>query len=120
MRDGIKKVDGEWWVPNPINPRENFADKWKKGEEPQRAIRFLEWLERVEADITTISKQTGVHRIVESLSPVFGTALVKRAAERYGRSVDSAHQAGSLKMAAKTGMLGTTGTTVRGNTWYGA
>ncbi len=120
MRDGIMKVNGEWWVSNPINPNENFADKWKEGEDPQRAMRFFEWLDQVEADITAAGKQTGIHRLVESLSPVFGSALVKRAAERYGKSVDGAHQSGTLKMAAKTGILGVIGTTVKKNTWYGS
>lgn len=120
MRDGIKKVDGEWWVPNPINPMENFANKWKPGEDPQRAQRFFEWLTQVENDIATAGNQTGIHHLVESLSPVLGESLVKRAAERYGKAVDGKHQGGNLKMAAKTGVLGAIGTTVKKNTWYGA
>ncbi len=72
MRDGVKKVNGEWWVANPINHMENFADKWKEGEEPQRAKRFFEWLIQVENDIANAEKQTGIHHLVESLSPVLG------------------------------------------------
>lgn len=120
MRDGIENRGGEWWVPNPINPGENFADKWKQGEKPQRATCFFEWLERVERELATASKETGVQRIVESLSHALGEGLVKRAAERYGKTIDSKHQSGILKMASKTGLLGTVGTTVKKNTWYGA
>ena len=44
MPKNILKLNGVWWIPNPINPRENFADKWN--EEPQRAIRFSNGLSR--------------------------------------------------------------------------
>ncbi|MCK4538283.1 MAG: nucleotidyltransferase [Candidatus Krumholzibacteria bacterium] len=120
MRDKIHQKDGEWWVPNPINPKENFADKWKKTEEPQRADRFFEWLKKVEADFTSAGTRTGIDRIVEIFSSAFGSDLVKRATEKYGRVMDSRQQKGELWMAAKTGVLGAAGTIVRKNTWYGA
>lgn len=120
MRDGIENRGGEWWIPNPINQGENFADKWKQGEKPQRATRFFEWLDRVEKDFAEASKQTGFNHIMKALEPVLGEGLVKRAAERYGKSIDKKHQNGNLKMAANTGLLGTVGTSVKKNTWYGA
>lgn len=121
MREGIKVRNDEYWVPNPINPEnENFADKWKKTEEPQRAKRFFEWLQQVESDFLTASRQAGMQKIAESLSPVLGGEVVQRAMERYGRGLDQQHQGGQLRMAAKTGMLGAVGATLRKNTWYGA
>ncbi len=120
IRGEIRQKDGEWWIPNPINFEENFADKWKKTEEPQRANRFFEWLTQVEYDFAVVSKQTGVHKIVPILSTILGESLVKRAVERYGKGIDEKHQSGKLRMAAKTGLLGAIGTTVKRNTWYGA
>jgi hypothetical protein len=38
MCNVIEKRDGEYWVPNPINPQEDFADKWK--EQPEKAKCF--------------------------------------------------------------------------------
>lgn len=40
------------WIPNPVNPEENFADKWV--EHPQREKNFYKWLDQVESDIQTI------------------------------------------------------------------
>lgn len=109
MRDGIKTKNGEYWVPNPINPEENFADKWKKTEEPQRAERFFEWLDQVEKDLSIVSQQTGLHRIVESLSPMLGESLVKRSAVRYGEKMSKQRTNGKLRMATASGILGTDG-----------
>ena len=36
----IENRDGRWWVPNPVEPDENFADKWN--ERPARRQAFLE------------------------------------------------------------------------------
>lgn len=117
MRDGIKTHNDEYWVPNPINPKENFADKWR--EETQRAERFFEWLQQVETDFSSATKQAGLHKIADSLSPVLGVEIVGRAFKKYGSAMDKRQQDGQLRMAAKTGLLGTAGATVKPNTWYG-
>lgn len=120
MSTGIKILNGEYWVPNPINPEEeNFADKWKQTEEPQRAKRFFEWLQQVETDFLSASQQTGMQKLAEGLSPVLGSDVIQRAMERFGRSIDQQHQRGRLRMAAKTGTLGVIGTALGKNTWYG-
>lgn len=117
MRDGIKTHNGEYWVPNPINPGENFADKWK--EEPQRARSFFEWLGQVEHDFATASELSGLPSIVGGLAPALGKAVLERASERLGTAMDKQQQSGLLRMAPKTGRLGTSGSRVRRNTWYG-
>ena len=48
MREHIRQRSGIWWVPNPVDPRENFADKWR--EQPRKAEIFFEWLGAAEAD----------------------------------------------------------------------
>jgi hypothetical protein len=48
MREKIVKRGDVWWVPNPVNPAENFADKWR--ESPRKAELFFEWLDAVEAE----------------------------------------------------------------------
>ena len=37
-----RNSDGEYYIPNPVNPGENFADRWAT--EPKKAARFFEWL----------------------------------------------------------------------------
>ena len=46
MRKSIEKRGDVWWVPNPVNPNENFADRW--AEDPRKADVFFEWLDAVE------------------------------------------------------------------------
>lgn len=48
MRELVKQHSDGWWVPNPVDPRENFADKWR--EQPRKAELFFEWLRAAEAD----------------------------------------------------------------------
>lgn len=49
MANFIEEKDGVSWVANPVNPSENFADKWQ--EYPQRQEAFLSWLHKVEIDV---------------------------------------------------------------------
>ena len=42
MKQYIEKRGNEYWIANPVNSDENFADRWNK--EPIKAIIFSEWL----------------------------------------------------------------------------
>lgn len=117
MRKAVEKRDGDYWVPNPINPQENFADRWK--EQPEKAECFFEWLAQVEADFSHALKQTRLDRIAESLEPIFGEDAVRRGMKRYGQQFDTMQQRGELRMAPHTGLIGTVGVAIRKNTWYG-
>ena len=48
MRELIEQRSDGWWVPNPVDRRENFADKWR--EQPRKAEIFFQWLDAVQAD----------------------------------------------------------------------
>lgn len=48
MRAKVQQRLGVWWVPNPVNPEENFADKW--AEKPRKAQVFFDWLNAVESE----------------------------------------------------------------------
>jgi len=65
----IERRSGKWWVPNPTDPDENFADKWN--EYPARREAFMRWLQKVEVDFTNLSKaetlSDGLSRLDESL-----------------------------------------------------
>ncbi len=64
--------NGKWWVENPANPQENFADKWN--EKPERREAFLAWLGKLEREIESArlekSAEVGSRRLRES----FGVA----------------------------------------------
>jgi len=50
---------------------------------------------------------------------MFGSEIVERSIENFGRRMDRSQQRGDLRMSAKTGALGSAGIVVPKNTWYG-
>lgn len=55
MEDYIENRGGEKWVQNPVNPEENFADKWP--DHPEREKAFYEWLEVAQRDFGQFLKE---------------------------------------------------------------
>ncbi len=114
---------GRWvrWVPNPVNPAENFADKWV--ENPHLEEKFNAWIHMLDEDIENIFRQVGqgFHKIKESMEKPFGVAMVNRAFEGYGHGLLKDRESGVLKMAGLTGILGQAGrTTVSHHNNFGA
>ena len=70
MRDYIEKRDGAWWVPNPVNPEENFADKWT--ENPRKEGLFFEWLAVIEQEYKELLTDQGFAKIGDYLRKAFG------------------------------------------------
>jgi len=80
MRSFIEERDGVWWVQNPVNPDENFADKW--AETPRKADIFFQWLTAVENEHKSLLESDGLTKTAQYLSEAFGsreasTALAK-------------------------------------------
>lgn len=118
MPEYIENRDGVAWVANPVNPKENFADKWQS--HPVRAEKFLAWLQRVEDDFTRAISLGGLQRIVELLSTYLGKTTMTKAAETFGRELQQQRTSGSLTMSAGTGMLLAGGSVkVKEHTFYG-
>lgn len=82
MPNHVERRDGVWWVPNPVQPDENFADRWNTY--PERRRKFLEWLEQLRADLTALDEAreptTALARLAESL----GREPVHKAAAALG------------------------------------
>lgn len=71
MRNHIQELDGVSWVENPVDRRENFADKWR--EAPRKKTIFYDWLDSVEAlclDLPSKQTETELRR---ALHESFGT-----------------------------------------------
>ena len=118
MTKHIERRNGVYWVENPVNPNENFADRWE--EYPERAARFFEWLAQIEHDIRSAAEQRGIHKVAGVLASAFGERVVTKAASRFGNAIYEQREAGSLRMAAGTGILGAAGQIVKGHTFFGA
>ena len=70
MRDHIESRNGIWWVKNPVNPEENFADKW--AEHPRKARLFFRWLDALELEYKELLTDQGFAKIREYLHEAFG------------------------------------------------
>lgn len=66
--------EGNALVANPVNPLENFADKWKQ--HPERKAKFLQWLHQIQSNLDTALRADSVHEMIEGLKPRFGDRIV--------------------------------------------
>ncbi|MDV3970690.1 nucleotidyltransferase [Elizabethkingia anophelis] len=72
-----------WWISNPVNPEENFADRWI--EDPEREKSFFNWYEKAKADFAQIRTMdlTTAYRYLKEL---LGTRAVNEAIRKVGYS----------------------------------
>ena len=85
MRRFIEQRDGVLWVPNPVNPQENFADKW--AESPRKAEIFFEWLAAVEQEYRNLLSDQGWEDVGRYLEESFGQRDAKAALAKYAVGV---------------------------------
>jgi len=71
---------GNALVANPVNPLENFADKWKK--HPEKETKFRKWLEQVKDDLEAALRAGDLHDMIEGLKPRFGDRIVNEVASK--------------------------------------
>ncbi len=78
----IEVRNGIYWIPNPTDPRENFADKWEKN--PAKKDAFFDWLEMARTDFTNAARESDFGKVIDILSPRMGRQLVESAAKKRG------------------------------------
>jgi len=78
LEKSITKNDkGEDVVSNPVNPEENFADKWPT--HPKRRENFYNWVAAVKKDVHEILDGTNKIQIQDTMVRVFGKDMITRA-----------------------------------------
>lgn len=87
MRRAVEQRNGVFWIPNPVNPSENFADKWVR--EPRKADTFFEWLQTVEQDCDELLSEGGWRRADVILERAFGQRDGKKAFSRITAAVQA-------------------------------
>lgn len=113
----LKRKDG-YSVPNPVEPREDFADRWRR--HPDQARQFFAWLKRLGEDLREAESIRGLDRVASRLQESFGDLPVQKAAADLGSDYRSTRENGMLGFAAGTGVLSTTGAIpVRRHDFYG-
>jgi len=93
----ITKNGGGWYIPNPVNPEENFADKWHEdGDKKARA--FFMWLDWLEQDIEQLLHVHDLGKARVLVPALFGdrvaSGALNKLESRFGGSVfkQIAHQ----------------------------
>jgi len=74
MRAQIQQVDGRYVILNPVNPLENFADRWVT--HPERQERFFEWLTAVEETERELSEEHNFENRSDVIMKSFGASGV--------------------------------------------
>ncbi|MCL4205070.1 MAG: nucleotidyltransferase [Pirellulaceae bacterium] len=101
-----KRDDGKWWVQNPVDEGENFADKWN--EYPKRREAFFNWLEQVRDDFVSASQTESLIKSAAALSPALGRNAVSRAAASLGIQTNALTTKSATASAPQVPALGST------------
>jgi hypothetical protein len=67
----IRKRDGRWYIPNPVNHGENFADRWNDAGS-HRAEAFFMWVSWVKKDLQTALGLRDIRETKSFFEPIFG------------------------------------------------
>lgn len=110
---------GENVVSNPVNPEENFADKWPT--HPKRRENFYKWLTAVKKDVHEIIDGATRIQIQTTMGRVFGKDMIAKASSLLAERRKSKLATGAALLTSSGNVTATTvGRMVNtANTFYG-
>ncbi|GAB3550931.1 cyclic GMP-AMP synthase DncV-like nucleotidyltransferase [Spirosoma fluminis] len=116
----IRFERGEFIVENPVNPLENFADKWK--DNPKKAEKFFTWVNQAQLDFNKLEQLRGLPNVAVNLKAQFGEDIVTRALNSLGDETRQVRESGNLSMERGTGLLSSAagGIKVSNHHFYGS
>jgi hypothetical protein len=74
----ITRAGDKWHIGNPVNPLENFADRWHE-DGHRRAKALFSWVSWLRRDLVDILAKSNMAIINESLAKVFGANAISKA-----------------------------------------
>ena len=81
-----RKSDGTWEIQNPVNPAENFADRWHE-DNHQRASAFFNWVACVKQDLEKALIADSITDFKGLISEKWGERTVENAWKNYEKSM---------------------------------
>ena len=104
-------------VANPVNPQENFAEKWTRADYEA----FGHWQNTLVRKLRAVSatKGKGIDAMLNSLGEGFGKDSVLKAAASLGVDTSIVHQTGRLRVAGATGVVGLVGSAMGATVYHG-
>ncbi len=111
---------GEYYrcVENPVNPAENFADKWR--ETPAKEKKFMDWLKKVKEDISNTTVQRGQQNIMEILSKAFGSNEITKTFSNIGQRKRQLTEQGANRFDTKVGIIAGAANAIKPHNFYGS
>ena len=102
---GFVQHDGRGYVvANPVEPKENFADRWNG--KPERAVAFYRWIEQAKADFDGLSRADGgLDTVIRKMADVLGEGPARNASQGTSRGIVETRRRGQLSYKAGTGIL---------------
>jgi hypothetical protein len=89
MPKNITHKNGIPWVQNPVDPAENFADRWQDPAFPNRRKDFVSWHQKLHSDLQSLSTCYDIDRTSEILVAMFGEKVSLPAVKLYKDSLQS-------------------------------
>ncbi len=71
--------DGKWYIGNPVNPAENFADRWHE-DNHARARAFFQWVDALQEDLVDVLAENRLGTARNRLAAVLGEPLIQELA----------------------------------------
>lgn len=115
----VERDSGLVVVCNPVQPDENFADRW--GADPTRVKKFYAWIDDLQATLDEArGARGGLNDVAARLEKRFGNDAIKKSVLGFGARRTEDRAAGRLTVAT-TGTLGAAAaaTRVRDHTFHG-
>lgn len=118
-----KNSDGEYYLENPSNRKENFLKKWK--DNPNLVVAFTEWIDKVYKDIITNPEtfiEDNPQELKKCIYESFGQKEAEKALDSYGIKMGQYAKSGSLKYDRNNGSIilnEEKGTSYKTHTYFG-
>jgi hypothetical protein len=117
----ITKFPSRIKVYNPVNPQEEFTDKWER--EPKYYTAFKQFCQHLYSEWQSLKTQKGLLNESKILKGLFGDDLVIKAAKEQVNTLEAYRQNNQLGIERKSGILTTLGTfattSIKTNTFFG-
>ena len=97
MERYVERREGKYWVPNPVLPAENFAEKWNADND--KAQTFFTWLRKANQDfLQATSSFAGLDDYAEHFKKILYPKPVERAFNKLGDCLRNSRESGKLKL----------------------
>lgn len=90
-----RRADGVWEIQNPVNPAENFADRWHEDGQA-RAKAFFQWVRVVKDDLELALRMPGAEGLKQLLGERLGENVINEAWKQLQEKGSQCFHTGSL------------------------